>query len=166
LRAKSCGRSGREEMANQDFKEFFELLLDRKVEFLIIGGVAYNFYAPPRGTKDIDVWVAPDVDNCARLISALGAFGFPTEALDPAVMAVRDAVYILGKAPNRIDLLMHPGGVEWPDAWARRVPADFDQVPVAFLSMPDLVAMKRHAGRPQDLVDVAKLERLMRPDGR
>jgi hypothetical protein len=147
-------------MANQDFKEFFELLHVQKVEFLIIGGVAYNYYAPPRATKDIDVWVAPSTDNCARLIAALHAFGFPTASLDAAAMASQDSVYILGKAPNRIDLLTHPGGVEWPDAWARRTSSDYDGVPISLLSMTDLVAMKRHAGRPQDLVDVAKLERL------
>src|SRR5262245_54053077 len=40
---------------NQDFKEFFKSLNARGVEFLVVGGVAYNFYAPPRATKDIDV---------------------------------------------------------------------------------------------------------------
>lgn len=83
-------------MANQDFKEFFELLHDRKVEFLIIGGVAYNHYAPPRGTKDIDVWVGPNVDNCQRLIDALADFGFPTERLDAQSMANTDSVCTRG----------------------------------------------------------------------
>lgn len=145
-------------MANQDFKEFFELLHAQKVEFLIIGGVAYNHYASPRGTKDIDVWVAPRVDNCARLISALDAFGFPTGALDAAGMASSDSVYVLGKAPNRIDILTQPGGVAWPEAWERRTLSDYDGAPISILSLSDLIAMKRHAGRPQDLVDVEKLE--------
>lgn len=153
-------------MANQDFREFFELLHDRKVDFLIIGGVAYNHYASPRGTKDIDVWVAPNEDNCARLIAALDAFGFPTGALNAATMASSDSVYILGKAPNRIDILTQPGGVEWSEAWPRRTLSDFDGVPVAIVSMEDLAAMKRHAGRPQDLVDVGKLERLKSRDRR
>ena len=36
---------------NQDFAEFFALLNAKKVEFLVIGGVAYNFHAPPRATN-------------------------------------------------------------------------------------------------------------------
>jgi hypothetical protein len=37
---------------NQDFKEFFRSLNARNVEFLVVGGVAYNFHAPPRATKE------------------------------------------------------------------------------------------------------------------
>ena len=40
---------------NRDFREFFELLNDLSVDFLIIGGVANYFYAPPRAAKDIDI---------------------------------------------------------------------------------------------------------------
>ena len=47
---------------NQDFKEFFKSLNARGVEFLVVGGVAYNFYAPPRATKDIDVWIRPTIE--------------------------------------------------------------------------------------------------------
>lgn len=40
---------------NRDFAEFFALLNQHGVEFLITGGVAYNFHAPPRATKDIEL---------------------------------------------------------------------------------------------------------------
>lgn len=51
---------------NQDFKEFFKSLNARGVEFLVVGGVAYNSYAPPRATKDIDVWIHPTVENATE----------------------------------------------------------------------------------------------------
>src|SRR5437773_2283996 len=38
---------------NPDFREFFALLIRHDVHFAVIGGVAYNHYAPPRATKDI-----------------------------------------------------------------------------------------------------------------
>lgn len=144
-------------MGNRDFEEFFALLNARQVEFLVIGGVAYNHYALPRATKDIDVWVRPSEENCSLLIGALRDFGFPTDALEAKVLAETDQVLILGRAPNRIDLLTHPGGVDWGVAWARRNQTDFDGVPIALVSLDDLIVMKRHAGRPQDLVDIAKL---------
>jgi hypothetical protein len=156
--------NGQSEMANQDFKEFFASLNAQKVSFLIIGGVAYNHYAPPRATKDIDIWVQPCVDNCTRLVAALAAFGFPTERLDPTVLASSDQVLILGRAPNRIDVLTQPGGVEWQAAWDHRTLTDYDGVPVGLLSLPDLILMKRHAGRGQDLVDVAKLLKVQSND--
>ena len=36
-------------------------------------------------------------------------------------------------------------------------------IPVDFVGLGDLLAMKRKAGRPQDLLDVEALERLLRP---
>lgn len=144
-------------MANQDFKEFFALLNAQKVSWLVIGGVAYNHYASPRATKDVDVWLQPTSENCKRFIQALGLFGFPTDSLNEQTLSESDQVLILGRAPNRIDVLTQPGGVDWDAAWEHRTLADYDGVPIALLSLPDLVQMKRHAGRPQDLVDVAKL---------
>lgn len=64
----------------------------------------------------------------------------------------------MGRPPARIDILMSVAGLRFADAWRRRVPSDFDGVPVSILSREDLIANKRAAGRPQDLVDVGNLE--------
>ena len=81
--SRSASRCGKRRLAtmNPDFEEFFRLLTDRGVEFLLIGGVAYNYYAPPRATKDIDVWVRPSAENVRRLIAAMSEFGFPIEGV-------------------------------------------------------------------------------------
>jgi predicted nucleotidyltransferase len=141
---------------NQDFKEFFKSLNARGVEFLVLGGVAYNFYAPPRATKDIDVWIRPTVENATAFLAALAEFGFAHE-LDAGELVEKDKVLILGRAPNRIDVLTRPDGIEWGACWNRRVPSDYAGEPIAFLALEDLVASKVAAARDQDLVDVKKL---------
>jgi predicted nucleotidyltransferase len=148
-------------LGSSDFKEFFALLHAKKVEFLVIGGVAYNHYAPPRATKDIDVWIRPSVDNCANFIAAVAEFGFPTGDLTAFDLAGDDRVLILGRAPNRIDVLTHPGGCDWETAWSRRTMSDYDEVPLPVIGLEDLILMKAHAGRPQDLVDVVKLRKVL-----
>ena len=50
-------------------------------------------------------------------------------------------------------------GVAFEEAWPARVATFFEGQPVAVLSRPHLVANKRAVGRPQDLVDVERLER-------
>ena len=92
---------------NQDFKEFFKSLNARGVEFLVVGGVAYNFYAPPRATKDIDVWIRPTVENATAFLTALAEFGF-THQLDAKELVDKEKVLILGRPPNRIDVLTKP----------------------------------------------------------
>lgn len=141
---------------NQDFKEFFRSLNANGVEFLIIGGVAYNFYAPPRATKDIDVWLRPTLENATKFLIALAAFGFAHQ-LDATELVEKDKVLILGRAPNRIDVLTRPDGLSWEKCWSRRVSSDYAGEPIAYLSLDDLMASKLAAARDQDLVDAKKL---------
>lgn len=142
---------------NQDFKEFFKSLNARGVEFLVVGGVAYNFYAPPRATKDIDVWIRPTQENAVAFLSALRDFGFAHD-LDAKELVERDKVLILGRAPNRIDVLTKPDGIAWDECWSRRTPSDYAGEPIAYLSLEDLVASKLAAARDQDIVDAKKLQ--------
>jgi len=50
--------------------------------------------------------------------------------------------------------------LDFEQAWARRVEVQLDSTSTRVVSLPDLIAMKRAAGRPQDLADVEALERL------
>ena len=147
---------------NQDFEEFFALLNARKVRYLIVGGVAYNFYAPPRATKDIDVWVEPDVENVERLLLALADFGFPTEDLDADVLATTSKVLMLGRAPNRIDILSRPKGVDWAAAWNGRAQGRYGNTPIAILGLDELIRSKQAAARPRDLADAETLQEIRR----
>lgn len=144
--------------ANRDFDESVRSLNDQTVEFLVIGGVADNFDAPPRGTKDIDIWGGPERDNFARPLVAVERFGFPTASLTIAELLTEPRVLMLGVVPNRIDILTSPDGIEWASAWSRRVPARYGVTPIWIVSRRVLIASKRAAGRPRDLADVAMLE--------
>jgi len=146
---------------NQDFKEFFASLNASGVEFLVIGGVAFNFHATPRATKDIDIWVRPTLENLQALLAALTRFGF-SHALEAAELVRSERVLMLGRVPNRIDILTQPAGLDWDASWNDRVPSNFDGEPISFLSLSNLILAKRAAGRPQDLADVAKLEKIQK----
>jgi hypothetical protein len=68
-------------------------------------------------------------------------------------------VFQIGVAPVRIDILTGIDGVSFDDAWSRRVEAELGALRVPVLSLPDLAANKRAAGRPKDLVDLAWIEK-------
>src|SRR2546427_12305578 len=63
-------------LENKDFREFIALLNSNGVKFLIVGGHAVTFHGYPRYTGDLDVWVATDSENAARVEQALKDFGF------------------------------------------------------------------------------------------
>jgi hypothetical protein len=75
----------------------------------------------------------------------------------PKELVEKDKVLILGRPPNRIDVLTKPDGISWEACWSRRVASDYAGEPIAYLSLEDLVASKLAAARDQDPVDVKKL---------
>ena len=64
----------------------------------------------------------------------------------------------LGRAPTRIDLLTSITGVRSEEAFASKVPAELDGIPVFVLRKDSLVRNNRAVGRPQHLADLNVLE--------
>lgn len=151
-------------MLDADLRELLALLIAHRVEFLVAGGHAVAFRGYPRLTEALDLYVRPTTDNGARIVAALDGFGFGSLGLTKDDFTAHDRVIQLGQAPNRVDLLTRLWGVEFDEAWSRRVDGTLDDVPVAMLALTDLIRNKRATGRPQDLADVAALEALHRTD--
>ncbi len=147
-------------MLDADLRELLALFTSHRVEFLVVGGHAVAFHGYPRFTEDLDLFVRADSENAARVISALEAFGFGQIGLTVEDFVADDRMIQLGRAPNRVDLLTRLWGVEFDDAWSRRVQGELDNLPVSVLSRADLILNKRATARPQDLADAAALEAL------
>ena len=142
-----------------DWHTFLCALIDHRVRFLVVGGIALAVHAEPRFTKDLDVLVEATLANGRRLRAALVEFGFGAVAPDPSELAEPGPGWLLGRVPKRIDILTEIAGVSFRRAWARRVHAKLDarrRVPI--IGRDDLLAAKFAAGRPQDLADAATIE--------
>ncbi len=145
---------------NQDWTEFLSALIARRVRFVVVGGHAVAGHAEPRFTEDLDVFVEPSLANGKRLRAALIAFGFGEATPPPSVLATPDKVFMLGRKPTRIDVLTGIDGVSFDEVWEGRVEAQFAVSPLWVIGREQLLANKRAAGRPKDMLDVAALERL------
>ncbi len=146
----------------QDLKELLSVFNSRKVRYLIVGGYAVSFHTQPRSTKDIDLLIKPDAENAQAVYAALAEFGAPMEGLTPVDFIDRKTFFRLGRAPLMVDLLTDIGGVDFDQAWERRVEAIIDPktgLRAAFIGSEDLIAAKLAAGRPQDIADVAALRK-------
>jgi predicted nucleotidyltransferase len=143
-----------------DFADLLAAFADAGVRYLLVGGYAVAFHARPRATKDIDLWVAGDDANLARVASALAAFGAPSSVVDQTRRMTADEIVYMGVAPLRVDVLRSISGVEFEDAFSRRAVTEWDGITVSVIGIDDLIANKREAARPQDLLDVVLLERV------
>ena len=109
----------------QDWREFIELLNLENVQYLVIGGWAYNRYAEPRFTGDIDFFVNKTKENEMKLRAVLDRFGF-SDALPPEDRNLfMKKVIMLGRPPNRIDILSEVDDISFNEAWENRESDDF-----------------------------------------
>lgn len=150
-----------------DFKELLEELARDGVEFLLVGGYAVAFHGRPRATKDIDLLLEGGEENLRRAARALARFGAPALVVE-AVGAMKEGeIVFMGQPPLRVDFMRTIDGVASSELFSSAISAKLDGVSVRVIALDQLIANKRAAGRPQDLLDAVFLERVRerRPRG-
>lgn len=147
-------------LLNRDLREFIEFLNSRNVRYVIVGGWAYNFHAPPRATGDFDFFVSVDEDNELALRAALEDFGYG--AVIPKKKLFQKPIMMLGRAPNRIDIISKADGLRFEEAWKGSIKTKIDGLPVRILSRELLIKNKVASGRDKDIADVKVLRKMGR----
>jgi hypothetical protein len=142
---------------SSDLREFVELLNSRGVEYVIVGAHSLAFHGRPRYTGDLDILIRSTRDNAAKLVELLNEFGFANVGFKESDFIESEQLIQLGRPPNRIDLLTSLTGVTSDDAFATKISADLDGIPVFILGRDALIRNKRATGRPQDLADLDNL---------
>jgi hypothetical protein len=140
-----------------ELREFLALLSVHRVEYLLIGGYAVGYHGFPRSTADMDIWVATNETNAAKIIAALEAFGFAGTGMTPKLFLAPDKITRMGNPPLRIEILTSISGLEFADAYAKRIVDVIDGVPVSLISSEHLKINKRASGRTKDLADLENL---------
>jgi hypothetical protein len=145
---------------NPNFVEMLRELSATGADFLIVGGHALSVHGYVRATMDFDIWVRPAPENARRVYQAVIRFGAPLHGLTVDDLTTPGLIYQIGVKPERIDLLTTLSGVDFQTAWERRIQAVVDGASYNVIGREDLIANKRASGRPIDLLDADKLERL------
>jgi hypothetical protein len=128
------------------------------VRFLIVGGYAFSFYTEPRATKDLDIFIDRSSENALRVFRALAKFGAPLAGMSSKDFEGVDALFQVGVAPSRIDILQTIEAVDFDAAWQTSEAGMIGDIPVRYISFDDLVKNKLAVGRLRDLADVEELQ--------
>jgi predicted nucleotidyltransferase len=145
-------------LLSRDLQEFVELLNEKKVRYLIVGGYAVGYHGNPRYTKDLDVWIDRKEDNAKRLVQVLDTFGMGSLGLTTSDFIEPDFVIQLGYPPNRIDLLTSLKAVDFEKSYSARIEVNENGLKIKIIDLDSLKRNKRAAGRLKDLADVESLE--------
>jgi len=154
-----------------NFLEILNQLHDRSVEFVIVGGVAAALHGGTRVTFGLDVVPSLAPQSWAAAVDLLWSLGARPRIPEP-VERIRDVENVRRWRIEKHMLALNfrtPDGATEVDLLVdeaygferlRLSAAGVTVGPRTFLvaSIDDLIAMKRHAGRPQDVLDVAELE--------
>jgi len=148
------------------FDQLLRRLSEAEVEFILIGGLAVNAWGVVRGTKDVDVVVAPDPENLKRVAEvAVATHGhiqtgesfLSTPPSIAAQLASGERVAIETEL-GQLDVVQGLDGVPtYDELRAGAAEAEVLGIRVLVCSFEDLKAMKRTAGRTRDQADLEDL---------
>jgi hypothetical protein len=131
------------------------------IPYAVCGGIAVTAHGATRTTKDIDIALAREHLGAALVaVAPLGytipaglmTFGEGT-AVERHVQRVNK---IVGSQHLVLDLLLAEAA--YAGVLEDRIDVALPAGPITFVSRDTLLRMKRTAGRPIDLADIAKLE--------
>lgn len=140
-----------------DFREFLQLLNAHQVEYLLIGGYAVGYHGYPRATADMDVWIAINPANAAKVVTVLEEFGFQATELSTELFLIEDRIIRMGVPPLRIEISTGIDGVEFDECYAQRITDAVDGVAVNLINLRHLKINKQASGRAKDLNDLENL---------
>src|SRR5262245_20942897 len=107
-------------------QEVFASFQKHEVRYLVIGGVAAVLYGVPRATFDLDILIEAEADNARRLLAALLDAGLGTAHLiTPGELLAQEITVFKDRV--RIDVQTSTPGLNFLEAWRRRVTMKFQQ---------------------------------------
>lgn len=156
------------------YDDVFRALTAADVPFVVVGGVAVVLHGHARMTVDLDLIIDLTAEPAAAAIDVLVGLGLvprlPVEAqafADPVQrrqwVEQRNlqvfSMYDPANPLREVDLFATEP-IPFRELHADAAEITVGQVPVRVASIPHLLQLKRQAGRPQDLEDIAALTEL------
>lgn len=145
-------------MLNQDYKEMLSLLLDNKVEFLLVGAYALAAHGFPRATADIDIFVKPNSKNASVLYKTLEKFGAPLENISRDDFAHPGIILQIGVAPRRINIITKIDGLTYDEASKGKEIIEIENLSIPVISKQNLIINKLASCREKDKIDAKNLK--------
>jgi predicted nucleotidyltransferase len=130
----------------------------KRVQGLIIGGVAASILGRPRVTRDVDALVLLDEKDWDEFLTAGTEFGFVARVTDPLDFAKKAKVLLIRHEPSGIDVDVTFGALPFEkEAITNAVWVNIRGVRLPLPTAEDLIIMKAVAHRPRDLADIESI---------
>jgi predicted nucleotidyltransferase len=156
------------------YEEIFRELNKKKVDYVVVGGVAVVMHGVVRLTADLDLMVHLEERNLAKFVEVMNELGYrpkvPVKAesfIDP-----ENRRLWIEEKNMRVFSFYHPKkGIMLIDIFIDE-PVSYNKIKedsvrmkmgnllIPTVSVEDLIRLKEISGRPQDIADIEALKRL------
>lgn len=146
--------------------EFLELLCKNDVRFILVGGLAVNYYGYSRATGDVDLWMEDSPENRQKFVAALkilkieGAEAFLTY---PLVAGFAEIILNNGVYVDIMSDLQIFKKEDFNECYL--LAENFvlnEQATIKVLHIRKLIEEKSRSLRPKDKEDAEQLKKLMK----
>ena len=163
-----------------DIEKILAAFNEGRVRYLVVGGLAVVLHGHLRTTMDLDLVVQLEPENLDRALRALQRLGYQPVAPVPILQFadpmtreswIRDknmivfSLWLPDRPIFKLDIFVSEP-FEFEPTYRRAIRVDLGTTEATVLALEDLIALKREAGRPQDLADIQALEAIREKSGR
>jgi len=156
------------------YKDLFVQLAEKKIRYLVAGGMAVNFHQVQRATVDLDLILLLEKYNVEKFAQLMKKLGYlPRVPVNPSDLAdpVQRKLWTTEKGMTVFSFYHNKNSFETIDVFVDN-PFPFDEMEKAKLSVKSfgveipvvglkhLIEMKRAVGRDKDIFDISQLEKI------
>ncbi|MBN1619484.1 nucleotidyltransferase family protein [candidate division WOR-3 bacterium] len=161
------------------YEDIFREFNNHEIQFVVVGGVAFNLLGGMRSTQDLDLIVLMSDENLKRIVNVLKNNGYsprhPVNADDLAKSEIRNEwiskrnmkafSFIKDlKSFEQIDLIIDCP-IDFLTAHESAEIINIGDFSIPVISPENLIKMKEHAGREIDLADIKELKAILKING-
>ncbi|CAN5901216.1 hypothetical protein BH11BAC7_BH11BAC7_15670 [soil metagenome] len=142
---------------------FMKLLNKNQVKYILVGGMAVNYFGYSRTTGDVDLWLEDSLENRTRLVSTLTDFGIEGAAVFLSLPLIAGYSEVLLGNGIYVDFMSDMVALKQEQFGECYLHAEIFQLEpetqLNFLNFNKLIEEKTKSGRPKDLNDIEELNK-------
>lgn len=144
------------------FLDFWQILNQYNVRYILVGGFATNFHGFQRFTGDVDIYLEDTLENRQRMRKAYKAYikiDFPSFE---TIQFVPGWVDFPLRDGTRLDIMTSMVGIDatFDECLTSAQIKEIDGIQIPVLHIRQLIENKKAVGREKDQIDVEKLEKI------
>ena len=155
------------------YEEILRLFQEKKIKYILVGGIAVNLLGSMRSTADMDILVEMSDENLREIVTIFKDLGYhvkqPVDPMGIAVQEIRED-WIINKHMkafnfykedelSEVDIIIE-SPVSYEEAEKDTVAIKIDDLILPVISIDKLIKMKRDTGRTIDKLDIEELTRI------